>query len=145
MCKIGDLILIRNPKTQNKIIGQHTFIVMDDSGGIIRGMFEYDFIALVMTSYNESDETRHEKLKAYANNFHVSKLDKILDDEKYHSDNRAAYVRADMIFYFSKEKIKYKKIGMLSEEIYNLLVEFVEELQARGFEFKQVIEQTKKL
>ena len=38
MCKIGDIILVYNPKRFQKPIGMHSFVVLDDSHGTIKGM-----------------------------------------------------------------------------------------------------------
>lgn len=83
MCEIGDLIIVRNPHVNHKPIGQHTFVVLDDSNGRISGMYEYDFISLLLTSYDDENEERKNKLSAYDGNLHVSKEDKEFTDEKY--------------------------------------------------------------
>ena len=67
--------------------------------------------------------------------------DKIIDNEKY--NNKDAYVKADQFFYFSKDKIKYIKIGSISPDIFNLIVEFIQELSLDGVKFQQIVDNAK--
>ena len=101
MCKIGDILLIYNATNRRKTVGMHPFIVLDDVSGIVRGMFAYNFIGLLLTSAN-TDEKK-EKLKQIEGNFPISTDDKIMNNDK-NKDNRYSYVEADQFFYFDKSK-----------------------------------------
>lgn len=140
MCKIGDIILIPNPKVGSKNIGQHPFIVLSDQNGTVGGMYEYDFICL-LTSSMENEEKREKMLK-YPGNFPITKDDKQLIPGKINKD---AFVKADSFFYFSKEKIKYSPFGTLNPEIYNLLIEFIEELSDSGIHINQILDKAKQI
>ena len=61
MCKIGDILLIYNAKNKKKPVGMHPFLVLDDTNGIVRGVYKFDFIGLLLTSVET--EERKEKLK----------------------------------------------------------------------------------
>ena len=50
MCKIGDILLIYNAKNKRKPVGTHPFLVLDDTNGIVRGIYKFDFIGLLLTS-----------------------------------------------------------------------------------------------
>ena len=72
MCKRGDIILVRNYQDGDRQLGQHSFVVLDDEGGSVRGV-AYDLIALVMSSF-KTEEQREKKLR-YAGNFEISATD----------------------------------------------------------------------
>lgn len=140
MCKIGDILLIYNARNR-KPVGVHPFIVLDDSNGTISGMYSYDFIGLLLTSADT--EEKKERLKKIDGNFPISPDDKIIDESK-NKDNRYSYVEADQFFYFDKNKIKYIHLGIIDPDIYNLIVEFIEELSENGVTIKQIIDKASK-
>ena len=144
MCKIGDILVVYNPAVDNKPIGQHSFIVLDDTNGIV-SVFEYDFISLLLTSYRNGDEIRKEKLSNREGNLHIAKDDKLFDDDKHKKDNRNSFVEADNLFYFSKEKISFKKIGELAPDVFNIIIDFIHELNERGIKFNQITDKAKKI
>lgn len=69
MCQIGDIILIYNPKNNNRPIGKHSFVVLDDSKGVIQSL-DFDFVGLLMSSMDT--EEKHDKLMKYPANFPIS-------------------------------------------------------------------------
>ena len=58
MCKIGDIILVYNPKRFKKSIGMHSFVVLDDTQGKIKSM-DFDFIGLIMSSMDTDENIRN--------------------------------------------------------------------------------------
>lgn len=133
MCKIGDIILIYNPKCFRKPIGTHSFVVLDDTQGEIRGL-DFDFIGLIMSSMDTED--KHEKLMKYDGNFPITPDEQDIEDG---GNGKPACIKADQFYYFNKNNIKYKVIGRLQEEIFNLLIEFIEELNESGVQFQQIM------
>jgi hypothetical protein len=119
----------------------HPFIVLDDTNGIVRGMYSYDFIGLLLTSANT--EEKKEKLKKIEGNFPIAPEDKIM--EKSSTDNRYSYVEADQFFYFDKDKIKYIHLGFLDPDIYDLVIEFIQELNQKGITIHQIIDKATKV
>lgn len=141
MCKIGDILLIYNAK--NKVpIGAHPFIVLDDTSGKVSGMYSYDFIGLLMSSADTKE--KKDKLKKYESNLPISSDDKIMSD-KYKTQNKYSYLKVDQFFYFDKQKIRYIQIGSLVPDIFNLIVEFIEELSSKGVTFKQILDKAEKI
>lgn len=136
MCKIGDILLIFNAKNR-KPVGMHPFIVLDDTNGKVSGIYSYDFVGLLLTSADT--EEKKERLGKIEGNFPISKNDKILNDGR-EADNRDGYVEADQFFYFDKEKIKYIHIGSIEPDIYNLIVEFIEEISENGVRIKRILD-----
>ena len=139
MCKVGDLLLIERTTNNGRTIGRHPFIVFSDENGIIKGTYNYDFLGFLLSS-NETEEKREKMLK-YDTNFPVAKDDKIITDPNYNNLN--SFVEFNPFFYFSKDKITFRKIGRIDEDIFNLLVEYLEELNKQGTKFKQVIDNAK--
>lgn len=144
MCEIGDLIVVYNPKANHRPIGKHTFVVLDDTNGIVSGMFEYDFISLLLTSYADDDKDRHDKLQTYEGNMHISKDDKIITDPQ-NDYNKNSYVQANNFFYFEKSKIAYRKIGRIETDVFNLIIEFIQELNSQGISINRIIDKAKKI
>lgn len=141
MCKIGDILLIYNARNK-KPVGAHPFIVLDDSNGIVSGIYSYDFIGLLMTSANT--EEKKERLGKIEGNFPILPDDKNMNESKNH-DNRFSYVEADQFFYFDKSKIKYIHLGTIDPDIYNLIIDFIEELSENGIEIKQILDKSSKI
>lgn len=142
MCKIGDILLIYNAKNNHKPVGMHPFLVLDDTDGKVSGVYDYDFIGLLLTSADTVE--KKEQVRKYDGNFPVSPEDKIMDDPKY-SDNRYSYVEADNFFYFDKTQIKYKHIGTIEPDIHNLILEFIYELSQNGITIKQIVDKATKI
>ena len=141
MCKIGDILLIFNAKNK-KPVGMHPFIVLDDTNGKVSGVYSYDFIGLLLTSADT--EEKKKRLKQIDGNFPISTDDKIMNEGK-DNDNRYSYVEADQFFYFDKGKIKYIHIGSLEPDIYDLIVEFIQELSENGIRIKQIVDKATKI
>lgn len=141
MCKVGDILLIYNAKNK-RFVGPHPFIVLDDTNGTVSGIYSYDFIGLLMTSANT--EEKRQRLRKIEGNFPISENDKIMKEDKV-SDNRYSYVEADQFFYFDKNKIKYIHIGKIEPDIYNIIVEFIEEISQDGVAIKRILDKATKL
>lgn len=141
MCKIGDILLIYNAKNR-KPVGMHPFIVLDDTNGKVSGIYSYDFIGLLLTSA-DTDEKK-ERLRKIDGNFPIAEDDKVMDTDKNY-DNRFSYVEADQFFYFDKNKIKYIHIGRLEPDIYNLIIDFIQEMNSNGVLIKQIVDKATKI
>lgn len=132
MCQIGDIILVYNPKRFRKPIGMHSFVVLDDNQGKIRGL-DFDFIGLLMSSMGT--EEKREKLMQYDGNFPITPDEQDIEDG---GNGKAACIKSEQFYYFNKEKIRYKVIGKLDKDIFNLLIEFIQELNDNGIQFQQI-------
>lgn len=138
MCNVGDIILIDKYLSQGKEVTAHSFIVINDSGGEIQGL-PYDLIAFVMSSYGK-DPAKREDIKnkklSYPANFPI-----ISDDTDVPDGNKLdGYVKADQFYFFKKDKLVFKVIGRINDDIYELLQEFVKELALQGVELEPVID-----
>ena len=100
MCQIGDIIVIEKYKHEGVNIKKHSFVVIDDENGIIQGL-PYDFVANVLSSFKD-DKQRKRKL-SYPGNFPISHNDTDTNPD----DGKDGFVKADQLYYFSKDKIDY--------------------------------------
>lgn len=121
MCKMGDIIVIKNYKDGEKEIEKHSFIVLDDIGGEIQGL-PYDIVCNVMSSF-KNEEQKIRKLK-YPGNFPISH-----NDTKTNPNNgKDGYIKSEQFYYFNKEKIDFTVIGSMNIEAFNNLISFIEKL-----------------
>lgn len=132
MCKIGDIILVYNPKRMGKPIGKHSFVVLSDESGKIESV-SFDFVGLLMSSMGT--EEKRAKLMKYDANFPITPDEQ---DIAGGGNGKDACIKADQFYYFNKDKVKYKVIGSLDVNIFNLLIEFINELAEEDMHFIQI-------
>ncbi len=53
----------------------------------------------------------------------------MFDDVDVNGNQDSGYIKADQLYYFDSKKINYIVIGNLKIEIFNLLIEFIQELE----------------
>ena len=62
MCKLGDVIVIKEFKNEyGKIIPKHSFVIINDEADYVEG-FNYDFVANMLCSFH-SNKHKTQKLK----------------------------------------------------------------------------------
>lgn len=123
MCKVGDIILIDKYIGNGKTLNKHSFVVLSDESGEIQGL-SYDFICNVMSSFK--DEKQKEFKLGFPGNFPITHDDSIV----INGNGRDGFIKAEQLYYFNKSKISYKVIGEIKEDIFELILEFIEyELQ----------------
>ncbi|NLL52278.1 MAG: hypothetical protein GX248_06190 [Peptococcaceae bacterium] len=130
MCNVGDIIVIENFQHNGKKLGRHSFVVLSDDGGQIQGL-DYDLICNIMSSFK--DEKQKKKKLSFPGNFPIVPEDL----ETIEGNNKSGYIKAEQLYYFNKAKITFIVIGSLKEEIFNLLLQFIEEELE---EFEQIID-----
>ena len=130
MCQIGDIIVIEKYKHEGVNIKKHSFVVIDDENGIIQGL-PYDFVANVLSSFKD-DKQRKRKL-SYPGNFPISHNDTDTNPD----DGKDGFVKADQLYYFSKDKIDYNIIGDMKQDKFNELMEYIEN---SDFELLEIVD-----
>jgi hypothetical protein len=134
MCKKGDIILIKEYKDGENVLSRHSFVVIDDEGGRVCGL-DYDFVALVMSSFK--DEQQRKRKLEYPGNFEITAADKQMQSW---ANGKDGYIKAEQFYYFEKPKLNFRVIGSLTEDTWDALVDFIEELSTRGVEIKQILD-----
>lgn len=120
MCKVGDIILVNSYKDNGKNLSRHSFVVISDEEGKIQGC-SYDFICNVLSSF-KNEEQKERKLN-YPGNFPIAHDDTVTDP---HND-KDGYIKMDQWYYFNKDKLDYTVIGSVKQDIFDLLIEFLED------------------
>ena len=120
MCKVGDIILVNSYKDNGKNLSRHSFVVISDEEGKIQGC-SYDFICNVLSSF-KNEEQKKRKLN-YPGNFPIAHDDTVTDP---HND-KDGYIKMDQWYYFNKDKLDYTVIGSVKQDIFDLLIEFLED------------------
>ena len=131
--KIGDIIVIDSLDSQGAHVGRHSFVVIDDNNGEVCSL-EYDFIALLMSSFKD-EEQKKKKLK-FPGNFPITASSE--DIKKGHG--KEGFIKAEQFYYFNKSKTSYKVIGELKKDTLNLLIEFINDLPKKGIAIDQIID-----
>lgn len=139
MCKKGDIIVIDSYKDHSKVLSKHSFVVLDDDGGQIHG-FAFDFIALVMSSVKSWEHLKR-KLR-YDGNLPISSKEQVIINPPG-GNKRDSYLKCDQFYYFVKDKIKYARIGYLRSEIFDIVLEYVNELIENGIEIEDITDNIK--
>lgn len=129
MCKVGDIIVVRNYKSQGRDLGRHSFVVLSTENGQIRGL-DYDMVCNVMSSFH-SEEHRKKKL-GYPGNFEYSAEQENIKG----GHGKAGYIKAEQFFYFDSNKIDFYVLGNVEPELFNELLEFINGLT----EIEQIID-----
>lgn len=119
MCKVGDIILIKNYKRYGKNLKQHSFIVLSNESGKIEGL-SYDIICNVMSSFK--DEKQKNKKLSFPGNFPIAHDDSIVKN----NNGMDGFIKTEQLYYFKKERLDYLVIGELKEDIFNLILDFIE-------------------
>ena len=126
MCRVGDIIVVKEFKDRNgTVVPKHSFVVISDEAGIIES-YSYDFISNIMCSFH-SENHKKRKLKIKSN------LEIVPNKIKGRNvNNKSGYIRADDLFYFKKDKIDYKVIGRLSDDMLDKLIKLIIKLNVEN-------------
>ncbi len=131
MCKVGDIIVVNKYQSAGMVVNKHSFVVLEDKEGIVKGL-AFDFVALAMSSFK--DEVQKERKMKYPGNFPI-----VAEDVDVPYGNRkSGYIKAEQFFYFNKSKIEYTVVGRIEPEIFNLLLDFINELVKTGIHFDRI-------
>ena len=120
MCKKRDIILVEKFKSQGADVGIHSFVVLEDNGGEIKGL-RFDMICNVLSSF-KSAKQRAKKL-TYPGNYPITATDVTVPG----GNHKDGYIKADQFYYFDKSKITYHVIGQMKAEAFNDLIDFINE------------------
>lgn len=120
MCKVGDIILIDNYKSDGKTLQKHSFIVLSDENGEIQGL-RYDIICNVMSSFKNQEQKK--KKLSFPGNFPITHDDSVVKN----GNGMDGYIKAEQLYYFSKLKLNFRVIGVINDDIFELILDFIEE------------------
>ena len=121
MCKVGDIIVVKNYKSHGAVINRHSFVVLSTEHGQIQGL-DFDLVCNVMSSFH-SEEHKKQKLK-YPGNFPYS-----AEHEKIGKGHgKEGYIKAEQFYYFDRNKTDFYVLGNVTPELFNELLAYIQTL-----------------
>ena len=121
MCKVGDIIVIKNYKSHGVPLSRHSFVVLSLENGKICGA-DFDMVCAVMSSFH-SEEHRQKKLQFPGN------VEYEADEENVKNGHgKSGYIKADQLYYFVQADLSYYTIGEVTPELFQRLLERIESL-----------------
>ncbi len=124
MCKVGDIIVVKNYKSQGGHIGKHSFVVLSTENGQIQGL-DYDMVCNVMSSFH-SEEHKRKKL-GYPGNF---EYDAEQENIQGSGHGKSGFIKAEQFYYFDRKKTDFYVLGNVTPELFNDLLEFIKKLDS---------------
>ena len=122
MCKFGDVIVVKDYiGDDGKRIKKHSFVVIDDTPGVIKGL-NYNLVTNVMSSFH--DEKQRIKKLRYKENLEICSEDII----SLTKNSKNGYIKADQLYYFDKNKLDYYVFAKVDSQLLDELVKLVIEL-----------------
>lgn len=119
MCKLGDIIVVKEFKdSKGEIVPKHSFVVINDENNFIKG-YSYDFVSNMMCSFHNEEHKKH-KL-SIESNLEIDK-NQVIGDKLNDNDG---YIKTDELYYFKKENIEYKVIAHMKDEFLGELVKLI--------------------
>lgn len=126
MCKLGDIIVIKEFKDKHgEIVPKHSFVIINDEADYIEG-FKYDFVSNMLCSFH-NEKHKKRKLK-FKQNLPVK--EKQVSGENI--NEKEGYIKADQLYYFDKSKITYKVLAHVEPELLDELVQLILELKEQN-------------
>jgi hypothetical protein len=122
MCKIGDIIVVKEFKNEfGERIKKHSFVVINDSENYVEGL-NYDMVTNMICSFHNKEHKKR-KLK-YKENLLIKKNS---ITGKY-LNSKEGFIKADQLYYFNKNTIKFNIIGKLNKNVLNELLILISKL-----------------
>jgi len=118
MCKKRDIILVESFKSQGVSVGVHSFVVIEDKAGEIKGV-PFDMICNVLSSFKSADQ-RAKKL-TYPGNYPITASDASVPG----GNRKDGYIKTDQLYFFNKDKITYHVIGQMKADAFDELLDFI--------------------
>lgn len=119
MCKLGDIIVVKEFKDEcGEIVPKHSFVVINDESDFVEGL-KYDFVSNMMCSFH-SEEHKKKKLR-YEENMEIK--EELISGENINSNE--GYIKADKLYYFDKNLVEYQVIAHMEAELLDELVQLI--------------------
>lgn len=123
MCKIGDIIVVKNCNRDGKNIGRHSFVVLSTDKGEIEGL-SFDLVCNIMSSFEGKGEDYKRRKLSYPENMPYSPADENIQD----GHGKDGFIKAGIYFFFNRESIEYTVIGNVETELYLKLMDFIQHM-----------------
>lgn len=126
MCKLGDIIVVKEFKdASNEIVSKHSFVIINDEKDYVEGL-KYDFVSNMMCSFH--DENHKNKKLRFEENFPIK--EELISGKNI--NNKSGYIKADQLYYFDKNLIEYQVIAHMDSKLLDELVQLILLLNEKG-------------
>lgn len=130
MCKIGDIIVVKNCKVGDHLIGRHSFVVLSTEKGEIEGL-SFDLVCNIMSSLEGKGEAYKQKKLSYPENMPYSPT----EENIINGHGKEGFIKAGMYFLFDREELDFYVIGNVEIDLYLKLMEFVKNLSEEDISY----------
>lgn len=120
MCKMGDIIVVKNCKRDDKDIGQHSFVVLSTDKGEIEGL-SYDLVTNIMSSFDGKGVDYKNKKLSFPENIPYSAK----EENVKNGNHKEGFIKAGVLFYFDRDKTDFFVIGNIEIDLYLRLLEYI--------------------
>ncbi len=130
MCKIGDIIVIKDCKVGDKYIGRHSFVVLSTDQGQVEGM-SFDLVCNIMSSLEGKGEEYKKKKLSYPENMIYSPS----EENIINGHGKEGFIKAGIYYLFNRKDLDYYVIGNVATELYIKLVEFINNMDSANIKY----------
>lgn len=125
MCKAGDIIVVKDCKIDGTQIGRHSFVVLNNTKGEVRGM-SFDLACNLMSSFEGKGEEYKTKKLTYPENMAYAPTEEIVKN----GHGKEGFIKAGIYYLFDSKTTKYKKVGTVTHELYDRLLDYINNMSS---------------
>ena len=130
MCKVGDIIVIKDCKVGTKNIGRHSFVVLDTSQGEIEGL-PFDLVCNIMSSFEGKGEEYKKKKLSFSENMPYDPS----EENIINGHGKDGFIKAGVYFFFNRSDIEFTVIGNVQTELYLRLLDFIKHMNPEDIQY----------
>jgi len=130
VCKIGDIIVVKNVKSGNEQIGRHSFVVLSTQKGEIEGL-SFDLVCNIMSSLEGKGEEYKRKKLSFPENMPYSPI----EENIINGHGKEGFIKAGVYFLFDRESTDFYVIGNIETELYIKLMEFIKNMDPENIRY----------
>lgn len=126
MCKVGDIIVVKDCKRDGKNIGRHSFVVLNANQGEIEGL-SFDLVCNIMSSLEGKGEEYKKMKLSYPENMPYEPS----EENIINGHGKEGFIKAGAFFLFNRADIDFYVIGNVEIELYLKLLSFIKNMDPK--------------
>lgn len=130
MCKVGDIIVIKDCKTGTGSIGRHSFVVLETDKGEIEGL-PFDLVCNIMSSLEGKGEEYKQKKLSFPENMPYDPS----EENVINGHGREGFIKAGVYFFFNRSDIEFTVIGNVQTELYLRLLDYIKHMNPEDIKY----------
>lgn len=130
MCKVGDIIVVKDSKEQGKSIGRHSFVVLNTDKGEVEGM-SFDLVCNLMSSLEGKGEEYKKRKLSYPENMPYDPS----EENVINGHGKEGFIKAGVYFFFDKSTIDFNVIGNVNIELYLRLMDYINNMSPEDIRY----------